>query len=157
MCPFDKLRSPLELNGIMKYDDFTVKLDFKPANSVMTTKMDDSSFRIDGNGFGFITYDDKQYAVERVFVKSPSDHKIEGSYLHGELQVVATSGSERIVLAKLLQEVPTIVAGYQQGMSQFGFGKNQLKWLRPKLLPEAESKLRSEGRAAEIGNSSFFP
>jgi hypothetical protein len=111
-CPFDKLRAPIELNGVMKYDDFTVKLDFKSANSIVTTKMDDSSYRIDGNNFGYIAYDDKQYTVERVYVKSPSDHKIEGSYLHGELQVVATSGTERLVLTKLLQEVPAMVAGY---------------------------------------------
>ena len=84
-CPFDKLRAPLELQGKMKYDDFEVKLDFRTARNIETTKMDDSSFRLEGTGFGYIYYDDKRYVVEKAYVKSPSDHKIEGSFLHGEI------------------------------------------------------------------------
>lgn len=156
-CPFDKLRAPLELNGKMKYDDFNVKLDFRTARNIETTKMDDSSYRLEGSGFGYIYYDDERYVVEKAYVKSPSDHKIEGSFLHGELQVQAVNGSNRLVLTKLLQEVPKVLDGYQGGLGQFGFGIGQLKFLKPKLSQEMENSYLKAGKAKDIPNMSYQP
>lgn len=53
--------------------------------NIRVTKLDQSSYRIEGEGFGYITYDNRRYVVTKAYVKSPSDHKIDGSYLHAEL------------------------------------------------------------------------
>jgi hypothetical protein len=123
----------------------------------MTTKMDDSSFRLEGTGFGYIYYDNIRYVVEKAYVKSPSDHKIEGSFLHAELQVQAVAGNNRLVLTKLLQEVPKVLDGYQAGLSQFGFGRNICKYLKPKLSAKQESDLMAAGRGNQIPTASYQP
>jgi hypothetical protein len=159
MCTENKLIAPLDLKGKMTYKDFNVQMRFKEATNVQTIKLDNTVYLLVGNGFGNIYLDGKKYRVAKAYVKSPSDHQMDGNYVHAEVQVscIADDGS-RLVLVKILQLVDSIEPGYQHGLHQFGFGRGkQLLSMQSKLDMKSEMSLIRAGRVNELPRSAFRP
>ena len=154
-CIPQRMRSPINLKKPMRFRDFNVQFKFQYARNVEVAKMDFSSFQLNGEDFGAVYLDGKKYTVTGGYVKAPSDHQLEGQYLHAELQVSATSGSQKLVLVKLLQEVPKIEDGYQSGLGQFGFGKHKLLRMAPKLSLDKELAFIMAGKMNQMPKSTM--
>lgn len=109
----------------------------------MVTKMNSNTFRIVGENFGSIKLDDTVCKISTLYLKSPSEHMMDGSLLNGELQVYceSTKRGHDIVLVKMLAEVPKIEQGMPCGMGSFGFGSGRLFNLDQKVSLDEELAL----------------
>jgi carbonic anhydrase len=90
---------------------------------------------------GEITFKDTTFNFVKAYVKSPSEHKIEGQSFDAEIQISATAGSNRLVLVKLLQKMPSLNSDFEIGLKKFEFGTNKLRTLADKISLDQELDL----------------
>jgi carbonic anhydrase len=62
----------------MKYKDFTVVTRFIESKGANVNRLTGGAFLIDNAKFGEILFDKKIYTIGNVYVKAPSEHKVEG-------------------------------------------------------------------------------
>lgn len=84
-CKVSNVISPFDIYTPMKYKDFTVVPKFTQSKGATVSKLTGGSFLIEGDGFGQIVYNKKAYTIMNVYVKSPSEHKVEGQGFDAEI------------------------------------------------------------------------
>ena len=124
-CTDNGLRSPINLEGDMVLQEFTVSTAFTPSFDSNVTRVSDHVYKLQGD-FGRVEFNSRLYDVFGVYFKGPSEHEIAGERLPLELQIVARNQKREHIGMVLLFRVADLSNPL---LSLIGFGKDILSKL----------------------------
>lgn len=114
------LRSPIDVEGQIKFKNFKVEDHFDYSTSTIISKTSDHVFKMDGN-FGYVGYEGVKHQVLYSLFKAPSDHLIAGERMPLELQIVAKNDHGDHLTISVLFRI-THDPNYMMGLLGFGKG-----------------------------------
>lgn len=127
-CNAQKLKGPINLNMPLPFEKFRPNLNFvKPDSPIRVVKISPDTYELKGK-FGFIEFLGNTREVRKVFIKSPSEHTVEGVQFAMEMQLYASGDKTDagIVISKLFEKS----SEENLDAKMLGFGSGKLKKLK---------------------------